>query len=520
MQDDGAFQPFGPMGSAASFEAAGYGRRLRNFNPSRAHINAAIQLAGRSLVKRARFLVENNGYAGNAVDVWAAWVVGDGIRPSIPSSVPEERRKAIKRLWKRWVKEADSECQTNYYGLQEKVAREAYISGECFVRRHSRRPGDMRSGVPFQLQVYPSEMLDLSLSMNLDNGHMIRMGIEFDAIGRRVAYHFWRYNPDDYLMRFPTGELRVRVPAAEVLHVFDGRQGGQIRGVPKFARAIVKLFSLDAYDDAELERKKTAALYAGFVTKTGETSPIDNADPNAEPNDPIPLEPGAMVELEVGEDVKFSQPADVGGTFEMFQYRTLLQVSAALGVPYAYLTGDTTKGNFSNVRTEIVNFRRRIGQYQQNVIIPQACDRVWEWFIDAAESAAVIAEVDDDVRDEDHLPPKMEWVDPRVDAGAEVLAVRAGFKTRGQVVAERGYDREEIDEERERENAEADERGLIFDTDPRRTSAVGQTNAVPTGFGYLDPDDEAPNPEDAPEEASARQGRAIHRLSQFTGKAP
>jgi capsid protein len=41
---------------------------------------------------------------------------------------------------------------------------------------------------------------------------------------------------------------------------------------------------------------------------------------------------------------------DSGGTYEPFQYRTLLQIGAALGVPYGYLTGDTAKGNFSNTR--------------------------------------------------------------------------------------------------------------------------------------------------------------------------
>ena len=38
----------------------------------------------------------------------------------------------------------------------------------------------------------------------------------------------------------------------------------------------------------------------------------------------------------------------------------LLQISAALGIPYGYLTNDTAKGNFSNTRISLVDFRRRI----------------------------------------------------------------------------------------------------------------------------------------------------------------
>ncbi|WP_208433279.1 hypothetical protein, partial [Bartonella taylorii] len=46
----------------------------------------------------------------------------------------------------------------NFYGLQATIAREVFLTGECFVRLHY---VDLygRSGVPLQLQVYPTEML-------------------------------------------------------------------------------------------------------------------------------------------------------------------------------------------------------------------------------------------------------------------------------------------------------------------------------------------------------------------------
>jgi hypothetical protein len=48
---------------------------------------------------------------------------------------------------------------------------------------------------------------------------------------------------------------------------------GQIRGEPWLSRALVKLNELDQYDDAELVRKKTAAMFAGFITRQ---NPEDN----------------------------------------------------------------------------------------------------------------------------------------------------------------------------------------------------------------------------------------------------
>ena len=48
--------------------------------------------------------------------------------------------------------------------------------------------------------------------------------------------------------------------------MIDPVEAGQLSGVSSFAPAIVKLFLLDQYDDAKLDRKKVAAMYAMFVT--------------------------------------------------------------------------------------------------------------------------------------------------------------------------------------------------------------------------------------------------------------
>ena len=126
------------------------------------------------------------------------------------------------------------------------------------------------------------------------------------------------------------GEI-VRVPASEVIHVIDPVEGGQLRGVSKLAPAIVKLFLLDQYDDAELDRKKVAAMYAMFVTSPAPENPL--APPEDDDPGGVEISPGQVVRLDPGEDVTVGQPADSGGTYEPFQYRTLLQISAALGIP-------------------------------------------------------------------------------------------------------------------------------------------------------------------------------------------
>jgi lambda family phage portal protein len=156
--------------------------------------------------------------------------------------------------------QADADGLTDYYGLQAMAVRAMFEAGECFLRF---RPDDGLT-VPLQLQMLSSEHLPLAKCEKLPNGNEIIFGIKHDRIGRRVAYHFHRTHTGD-VRQSGAGEL-VRVPAEQVCHVFHPIAEGQNRGVPWVAPAMVRLWLLDQYDDAELDRKKVAAMFAGFVT--------------------------------------------------------------------------------------------------------------------------------------------------------------------------------------------------------------------------------------------------------------
>jgi Phage portal protein, lambda family len=71
------------------FEAGLAGRRLKGFQPSRAHLNTLIAAAGPDITARACWLVRNNGYAANATESWAGNVVGAGIKPSTLIADPD-----------------------------------------------------------------------------------------------------------------------------------------------------------------------------------------------------------------------------------------------------------------------------------------------------------------------------------------------------------------------------------------------------------------------------------------------
>ena len=451
------------------FEASQANRRLKAFLPSRAHLNTLIAASGSDITARARYLIRNNGYAANAIESWAGNVVGAGIKPS--SLVGDSKLKAdIQKLWLSWTDESDAEGFTDFYGQQRRAAREVFIAGEVFFRFRPRWPEDQLS-VPLQLQMIPSEMLPLSRNETLPSGNVIRQGIEFDRIGRRVAYHFLKRHPGDITDPGIAGET-VRVPASEIIHIIDPVDAGQLRGVSRFAPAIVKLFLLDQYDDAELDRKKVAAMYALFVTTPAPGEPFDMAEETgADGERNMDVQPGQVVMLEPGEEIQTSAPADVGGSYEPFQYRTLLQVSAALGVPYAYLSNDMLKANYSNSRLALLEFRRRVEAWQHSVLVYQMCRAVWRRWMDAAVLSGALSIPGFETKRADclacsWLPPRWEWVDPLKDARSEIEQIDAGLKSRSQAIAERGYDAEQVDAEIATDKAREKSLGLVFGQQP------------------------------------------------------
>lgn len=468
-----------PAAVRARLEGAMARRRLKGWNPPLENINALVAAGGPRLLARARELVVTNGYAANACEAFAANLVGDGIKPS---SLIEDAglRDRVQKLWLAWTDEADADGLTDFYGLQAMVAREIFVAGECFVRLRPRRDEDGLM-VPLQLQLLQSEMLPFEKTETAANGNRIRCGIEFDGIGRRVAYHFRRRHPGDSTDQRVAVPDTVRVLAGDVLHIYRPIDAGQIRGLPHVAPAMVRLFLLDQYDDAELDRKKTAAMFAGFITKTAPEEPMmGEGVADTEGAAIASLEPGTMQVLLPGEDVKFSSPADVGGGYEAFQYRTLLAVSASLGLPYHLVTGDVRQANYSSLRAELVEFRRRIGQLQHGVIVHQFCRPIWaRWMETAALSGALdlpgFAAAPGRFRAAQWIPPRWDWVDPLKDIQAQVLAMEAGITSRRKVVEATGYDVEEVDRENAADARRSADLGLRYRTSPGETQGARAT---------------------------------------------
>ena len=345
-------------------------------------------------------------------------------------------RKALAALFNRWAEVADADGRTSFWGLQADVARGVVIDGEAFVQF-----------VEDGIRLIPPELIDESLTRELGNGAVIVQGIEFDAEGRRAAYHVLPSRPHD---QFATYAPPVRVDASEILHVMKPLAAGQVRGVSWLAPVILAASEFDQLMDALLVGVKVAAMHAGFL--------IDQNGTAGEPYDgtgeggimETGLEPGTLKRLPTGVDIKFSSPQQTAEV-AAFLRLNLQQLAAGLGLPEHLLSGDLTNANYSSLRAGLLPFRQRVEQIQYGTFVPQFLTPVYRRAITYAVLSGELDAADFETNREwlavEWLPPRPMQVDPEKDVKATVAEIEAGLTSRRKAVAERGWNIEELDEE-------------------------------------------------------------------------
>ncbi len=486
-----------PMRVRNSYDAAAQTPRTIGWFAPGVTPNSALLANLTTLRDRSRAAVRNDGVASSIIGKLVSNIVGTGIKPLSQAKDPAFRQQ-LHELWARWTDESDADGLLDFYGQQSQATRAWLEGGDCYARIRLREPKDGLS-VPIQIQILEPEMCPHTYNATLPNGHRVRAGIEFDLIGRRVAYYFHPSRPGD-LQDYDGGQLR-RVPADVICPLYDPLRPGQLRGLPRLTQALIKLYELDKYDDATLLRQQLANMIVAYIRRpqaVGEEGaihpmtgqPIVGAEPPT-----ISMEPGTTQELAPGEEMQFSDPPEAGNGYADFMRVQLSAACISAGVPYEVVTGDMRGLNDRTMRLIVNEFRRQIQASQHQILAFQFCRPIFRaWLYRAFLSGALpipAAYLEDPAPWEavKWMPPKWAYIHPVQDVQAQKEAIRDGFTSRQAVVAENGEDAEAIDAEQAADNARADELGLSYDSDGRKPATGGVAAAA------ADPDEEpAPYP--------------------------
>ena len=466
----------------ARYDAAGTGRRIASWNPPASGARVATENTSR-LRDRSRDAARNDWGGSSASQRWVTNLIGVGIRPQF-RRVPEgPERVMVNDLWADFVKEADADGVLDFYGIEALVTRTWFDSGEAFIRMRP-RPLGLPLKIPLQVQVLEGDYCPISLSTTvwpgLPAGNQIRQGIELNNYGRRTAYWMYREHPGD--ARTPVSPQQLlRVPASQVLHVFEPTRPGQLRGVSQLSSVLVRLRSAGDLEDSVLDRQKLANLFMMFVTRQ---MPPDWDDVDVDAATGLPkfydptygravtaMSPGTSHELLPGEDVKFANPPEAGISHSDYIRTVGLGTAAGANLPYELHSGDIRGVSDRTLRMIVLEFRRLAEQRQWLMLIPMMCQPVVEAFCTACVLAGKITvSLRDAVCRPTWAPHGWENIHPLQDPQGRVLEIAAGLRSRSGVISARGDAREDIDAERADDKQSEQKLGLTsIANDPTHT---------------------------------------------------
>lgn len=463
----------------------------------------------RLLRARARELTRNNPVAKSYIRLLLANVLGEkgiGYQAQVRNndkSLNSAFNVKIEDAWTEWCKKGNcsADGKQSFRAIQNLVLRNLATDGEVFVRQLPGFANDHR----FAIQLFDADQCDHLFSRFASKGsNEIRMGIEIDAWGRPVAYYMNLQHPSD----LGGSLLRERIPADQMLHIFDPERISQTRGITWLHPCMVELRMLGGYVEAELVAARTGAAKMGFLKHT---DPASFETPNPDTKYRLEAQPGIVEALPPGMEFQAWSPDHPSGAFPTFVKAMLRFVASSLGVSYNALASDLEGVNYSSMRSGLL-IERDQWRLCQSLVKEQLLQPIFEkWLSMALLSGKLVLDSRDPAR---FTCGAWEargwmWVDPLKDVQAGILAINAGLKSRTRIIADEGGDFTDIAEELSEEAKVADSYGLDFTVS--QTAKAPVVNKGPKDSITAGDDDEDANPEgdDKEEKSAAAQPRRL-----------
>lgn len=389
----------------------------------------------RRLAHLSRDVARNNGMGERALQIITNNVVGSGIHPKLVTKDEGLAAEFLRRSKDNFDTTAvDFDGINNLPGLQRMAVRAMVQDGGALIvwpDAYSRN---------LQIRVLEIDYLDDRLSGPVANGdNFLSEGIEYDRIGRVVAYHIYEEHPGAVVRtQFGNGLCSVRVEAARVVHLYRADRPGQRRGVSWFAPVLSDMAALADNDEAQLMRQKIAACFAAFW-KT------DKFDAKAA-GIPTTLAPGVIQQVGEGDEVIFNDPPTVTG-YDDFAKVHLRRIAMGLGVTYEDFTGDLGGVNFSSGRMGRISFGQNVDAWQWTLMMPRMCHPTGQWALRSwvYDDPSIMKRLRD-ARLE-WTPPPPVIADPKAEMQVSVGKIEAGLSSRHREIRALGYDPEDIDRE-------------------------------------------------------------------------
>lgn len=454
---------------------------------------------------RARDLVKNNPHGKRFIRLLRMNIPGphgfklqsnvtemDLRDPRNPRRVPDKTANMIiEEAWAEWCKPANCSVTGNqsFRAIQHLAVTHLGRDGECIIR-------EVRNRSPFryQLQILEPDMLDETYNNKMDNGNVVRMGIELDQWRRPVAYYFLKNDPAREIYGWSyRNQQRERIPADQIIHCYDQESAFQTRGMSWLTASLMKLHMLGEYEFAAVTKARVGANNLGFFEPDRElAASFDGGDSkDADGNIIVDADPLGITELPPGMKFNSWNPDYPSQQYEMFTKSIQRSVASGLDVSYMSLTSDLNDTTYGSGRIGIIDERESYKERQQ-WLIETVLNRIYgNWLEMAIMSDRIRLPIEkfEKFNKPSFVGRRWPWFDPLKDAQAMELLLKLRLITRTQIAGEMGEDFQEILRDTLAEMELAEEIGVSI------PEAGATATTKPGEKGMMDEENDMDDPE-------------------------
>jgi lambda family phage portal protein len=401
------------------------------------------------LQSRCRYMIRNNPTASAARDKHVT--TGGAVNIKWLDSTGSTHQ-LMTDLWEQFAENPSLDGKGNLATVQAVWRGERFEVGEALSRMTIIKKGNSNK-IPLKLHNIASEYLDINYtgegSTQQPYGRT-RYGITFDK-DTLTTPEYYNFYKNLYYSHTPAadGNIRVVVPAQDVLHSFERKQANQWRGLPLLAPCLIALYEIDDLYTATVRAQTSASAISWIVSEQNGPAPEAGGTISylgkrgiSDATKQLAFDTsGGAVQYTNG---KFNlvQSRDIGSNLMLLIKDGYQKISAALNQPYHQISNDTSGLDFSSLRGILVAQRQRI-EFLYNVTeIPDTLAPLAKRF----KAIALAMGFDVAGAYPSYQFPRWYGVDDLKDAQADLLEVISGFTPIEAIWAERGYSKEQIEQ--------------------------------------------------------------------------
>jgi lambda family phage portal protein len=470
------------------FPAAAINRLTNDWRSMGVSLDSLLRQDLSVLRTRARDLQESNEYFQKFLTMLKTNVLGENgmVFNSLASGLPRFQngklvpgtpdrmdRTILESSWEEWKRKENCTVAKDMTFLKvEQVALEtAGTDGETLWRKV--RGAAAGNKFNFALQPIETDRIDSNKNEKLANGNTIRLGVERDSLGRKVAFWLHDSDPTDSLI-YTGGWTSKRYDAQDFIHPHLIRRIGQTRGVPWAAAALMRVKMLAGYEEAEIEGSRAAACKMAFL--------VDPPDGNGQEYSGAPAEGGGkFMDAEPGcmedigrKDIKVVDWNHPNSIFPDFTAACKMGIACALSMSYPRMFGDYGSINFSAGRLAQSD-DDRVWCYLIKWFCESFHDEIFpDWLEMALLSNAVSVQIEggkvitlpaskkEKFLAHSWMGPESAWFDPVKEIQAQTESLNSGQTTLTELWSKANRDRDEMLEEIAADQDELRKRGIIL----------------------------------------------------------